>query len=200
MTRRRHINFKGALTSAWAAASLLAPFGASAATEVTEQFMDCQDVVVRYAEPSLVPLEGHVSIQRLKQRPGQRLNEYGNEYVPDSPQMTAAFNRVVTVSTKKPGPRGNVIEVFSTKGEAVAWQIEAEDLVEDMRLQWLNEDLLFIRAWWGRIVSTDLIFQLSSGRFIYAQEANYGLLVQPCEERVKPGKAQRQGAMLPGDG
>jgi hypothetical protein len=40
---------------------------------------------------------------------------------------------------------------------------------------------LFVRVWWGRILATDLIFRIGSGDFIYAREANYGLLVQPCK-------------------
>jgi hypothetical protein len=82
----------------------------------------------------------------------------------------------------KPGPYANVIEVFSTKGDPVSWRLEMVGLMDNARLQWVNEDLLFIQAWWGRIVSTDMIFEVSSGRFIYTKEANYGLLIQPCEE------------------
>ena len=43
--------------------------------------------------------------------------------------------------------------------------------------------MIFVRAWWGLFVSTDLIFEIGGGRFLYAKEANYGLLTQPCEKR-----------------
>lgn len=151
--------------------------------------MDCNDQVVQYSEPSVVPLAGHISIKPLPQRPRRLQDESDPEFVPESPQGTAAFNRVVTIDTTKPGPRSNVIEVFTTKGSPVAWQIEAGDLRDNLRLKWLNDDLLFVQAWWGRIVSTDLIFELGSGRFIYAKEANYGMLIQPCEEQGSPVQA-----------
>jgi len=46
--------------------------------------------------------------------------------------------------------------------------------------QWLNEKLLFIEVWWGRIASTDLILDVTSRRFLYKEDAQYGDLVQPC--------------------
>lgn len=200
MTHLRFPDFKIALTLSVGA--LLVSAHAAAAGN-GEHLLDCDELVVQYDEPTVVPLAGHITIKPLKQRPERVLNEYDPQYVSDSPQATAAFNRVVTADTTRPGPRSNVVEVFSTKGDPVAWQIEAVDLMDDMRLRWLNEDLLFVQAWWGRIVSTDLIFQLSSGRFLYAKEANYGLLVQPCEERggpVNARRSRRSRGELPGDG
>ena len=93
-----------------------------------------------------------------------------------------AFNRVAIADTMKSGPYFNAVEVFSTKGNPISWRLEINNLKDNVRLQWLNEELLFLQAWWGRIVSTDAIFEVSSGRFIYVKEANYGLLIQPCEE------------------
>lgn len=188
MTHRRSANLKIALTSVLTAAALLVSARAIAAAGAAEPLMDCNDQVVQYSEPSVVPLAGHVSIKPLRQRPDRVLEEYDSEFIAKSPHGTAAFNRVVTADTTKPGSRSNVIEVFTTKGSPVAWQIEAVDLMDNMRLKWLNEDLLFVQVWWGRIVSTDLIFELGSGRFIYAKEANYGLLIQPCEGRARPVK------------
>lgn len=46
--------------------------------------------------------------------------------------------------------------------------------------QWLNEKLLFIDVWWGRIVSTDLILDVDSWTFLYKEDAQYGGLIQPC--------------------
>lgn len=186
MTHRRSANLKIALTSVLTMAALLASAHAVAAAGAAEPLMDCNDQVVQYSEPSVVPLAGHISVKPLPQRTGRVLEEYDPEFIAKSPHETVAFNRVVVADTTKPGPRSNVIEVFSTKGSPVAWQIEAVDLRDNMRLQWLNEDLLFVQAWWGRIVSTDLIFELGSGRFIYAKEANYGLFTEPCEDAAVP--------------
>lgn len=141
----------------------------------------CSDAYVQYSNPSAVPLDGRVVVKKLAVRPDAVLASPDPEFQPFSPQRTAAFNRVRVADTGKPGPWNNSIQVFSIQGKPIAWQIDANDLRDNAGIRWLNEDLLFFRIWWGRIVSTDLIFQLSTGKFIYAQEANYGLLGMPCE-------------------
>lgn len=47
--------------------------------------------------------------------------------------------------------------------------------------QWVNEKLLFGQVWWGRIYSTDFIFDAEQGKFIYREMAHYGELIQPCQ-------------------
>jgi len=49
-----------------------------------------------------------------------------------------------------------------------------------VNVQWLNEKLLYGSVWWGRIVSTDFIFDFEKKEFIYREMASYGQLVQPC--------------------
>lgn len=48
------------------------------------------------------------------------------------------------------------------------------------QVQWLSEKLLFGRVWWGRIYSTDFIFDVQSRKFIYKEMANYGDMIQSC--------------------
>jgi hypothetical protein len=50
-----------------------------------------------------------------------------------------------------------------------------------VRVQWLNEKLLFVEVWWGRIASTDLILDVSSKTFLYRETADYGDMIQPCD-------------------
>jgi hypothetical protein len=189
MTRRCATNGKTALTAALAAAAGLASAEAVAVAAAAERLMDCSDQEVQYDTIPREEMAEHISIKPLLQRPRRWPDDPDPEYISGSPQGTAAYNRVVVADTTKPGPRSNVIEVFSTKGAPVAWRIEVVDLRDNARLRWLNEDLLFIQAWRGRVVSTDLIFELRSGQFVYAREAHYGMLVQPCEERGEPAKA-----------
>jgi len=46
--------------------------------------------------------------------------------------------------------------------------------------EWLNEKLLFLRIWLGRIVSIDMILDVQSRTVIYSESANYVDLIQPC--------------------
>jgi len=142
----------------------------------------CDSLSVVYSAPHLVPLAGHVSVKRLAARPVRELDDSDPEYKPRSPQETAAFHRLVTIDTAKGGAPVNAIEVYTTQGPKHAWRLDFNELKDNVEIQWLNEDLLFLRAWWGRIVSTDLLFEVSSGRFLYAKEANHGRMMEPCEE------------------
>jgi hypothetical protein len=45
---------------------------------------------------------------------------------------------------------------------------------------WINDELLFVQVWWGRIASSDLILEVDKGKFIYDELANYGQLDEPC--------------------
>jgi hypothetical protein len=47
-------------------------------------------------------------------------------------------------------------------------------------IQWMNEKLIFGRVWWGRIVSTDFIFDASTREFIYREMAQYKAMLAPC--------------------
>jgi hypothetical protein len=49
-----------------------------------------------------------------------------------------------------------------------------------VQVQWLNEKLLFVDVWWGRIVSVDLIVDINSRTFLYKEMAEYGDITQPC--------------------
>ena len=41
-----------------------------------------------------------------------------------------------------------------------------------VRANWLNERLLFLQAWRGRIVSTDLILDVEAKEFVHRDTAN----------------------------
>lgn len=147
-----------------------------------EPLMDCNDKIVEYSEPHVIPLEKHVSVKPLPKSPHILQVERDPEFHPQSPQRTAAFNRVGIADTMKPGPYSSAVEVFSISGDPFAWRLDYFGVIDNIRLKWLNEELLFVQAWWGTIMSTDMIFNVRSGQFIYAKEANYGSIVQPCEE------------------
>ena len=45
---------------------------------------------------------------------------------------------------------------------------------------WVNDKLLFLRLWLGRIVSVDMILDVEKNVLIYSESANYGEFAQPC--------------------
>jgi len=43
-------------------------------------------------------------------------------------------------------------------------------------VKWVNEKLLFMRPWWGRILGTDLIYDVEAERIVYAETVTDGYL------------------------
>lgn len=146
----------------------------------SEELPSCNELEVEYSAPILIPLDSRIHVRQLPVKPNRVQEESDPAYQSYSPQRTAAFNRVRIAVTMKNQPHVNSIEIFTMSGKPRAWGIDVIDPKDNVQLMWLNEDLLFMRVWWGRIVSTDLIFELHSGKFLYAQEANYGSMVQTC--------------------
>src|SRR5690348_3390243 len=90
---------------------------------------------------------------------------------------------LVTVApdTTKPVPWSTVVYVGSDNGAEVL-KLEFLDHSDGPEPKWLNEKLLFGRVWWGRIASTDFIFDIQKRDFVYREMAHYGEFIQACRE------------------
>jgi hypothetical protein len=85
----------------------------------------------------------------------------------------------------KPGPWNTDIYVLGNLVNPLKMKITFRDHGNGgVRAKWLNENLLFVQVWWGRIVSTDLMLDLDAGKWIYMQNANYGNIIKPCDEKI----------------
>jgi hypothetical protein len=97
-----------------------------------------------------------------------------------SPQNTA-WMTVAQPDSTKPGPWDTQVFIHRA-GSGTPILITFKDHGSGgVKLQWLNEKLLYGSVWWGRIVSTDFIFDVEAKTFIYQEMANYGELIQPCQ-------------------
>jgi hypothetical protein len=97
-----------------------------------------------------------------------------------SPHGTASYT-LREPDTTKPGPWTTVVEVFGNEARSIHLRIRLTDhLSGGVRAHWLNEQLLWLQMWRGRIVSTDMILNVDTGQFIYEQDANYNSLIVPC--------------------
>lgn len=70
-------------------------------------------------------------------------------------------------------PTGRVT-IFAEKDHLV--DIQFIDLFGLSDVRWLNEKLILMRAWWGRIAATDLIFDVEREKIIYAESVTDGTL------------------------
>lgn len=47
--------------------------------------------------------------------------------------------------------------------------VEFKDLFGLADIRWVNEKLIFMRPWWGRIAATDLIFDVEAEKFVWSE-------------------------------
>jgi hypothetical protein len=100
-----------------------------------------------------------------------------------SPQGTKHYIMQSADFTKQ-GPWDTDIYVLGNHAHPLKMKITFRDHGNGgVRARWLNEKLLFVQVWWGRIVSTDLILDLDAAKWIYVQNANYGNIIKPCDEK-----------------
>jgi hypothetical protein len=97
-----------------------------------------------------------------------------------SPQGTR-YLLLQSADFSKPGPWTTTVFIG---GAGLNGQVLKVSFVDHgnggVHAQWLNEKLVFVDVWWGRIASTDLILDVSSRKFLYKEDAEYGDMIQPC--------------------
>lgn len=102
-----------------------------------------------------------------------------------SPHGTAAFF-VRRPDTNLRGPWTTTVYVRGNTARPIDLSIKFSNHASGgVRANWVNEKLLFLQVWRGRIVSTDLILDVEAKQFVYREAANYGILIQPCDSRPK---------------
>lgn len=100
-----------------------------------------------------------------------------------SPQGTGRLFLLAADMTK-PGPWSSTIVLVGNRARPLAVTVRVDDHANGgVRAQWLNEKLLFLQVWWGRIISTDFLLNVETRQFLYAEDANYGMSLMPCNER-----------------
>lgn len=80
------------------------------------------------------------------------------------------------------GPWTTRLYIFTGEDGDDCIVVEARDHANGgVHYQWLNDRALFVRCWWGRIVSTDFVLDTETARPVYIQDANYLRLILPPE-------------------
>jgi hypothetical protein len=101
-----------------------------------------------------------------------------------SPHGTASYS-IKEPDTTKPGPWNTDIQISGNLARPARLAVRITDHGNGgVRAQWLNEKLLWLQVWRGRIVSTDAILDIETSRLIWQQDANYNSLTLPCSMKV----------------
>jgi hypothetical protein len=69
-------------------------------------------------------------------------------------------------------PPEHAILIFAEKEHHVRIIFADAQNLNDAK--WVNEKLISMRVWWGRVAATDLIFDVENERVIYAESVHYG--------------------------
>jgi len=65
------------------------------------------------------------------------------------------------------GRPNGAVTIFAEKGYLI--RIEFSQLFGLSDVKWINEKLVLMRPWWGRIAATDLIYDVEAEKVIYAE-------------------------------
>lgn len=80
------------------------------------------------------------------------------------------------------GPWITRLYIFAGEASRRCIEVEARDHANGgVTFEWLNDRALFVRCWWGRIVSTDFVLDAETSRLVYIQDANYLRRILPPE-------------------
>jgi hypothetical protein len=82
---------------------------------------------------------------------------------------------------RKDGPWTTTALIRSADGNTARKLTVIDHGEGGVKLEWLNERLLFGRVWWGTILSTDFIVDIQNREYIYQQNAYYGDLMEACK-------------------
>jgi hypothetical protein len=126
----------------------------------------CKDVFVSYAKPN----------ERLSQKISLSTDargEYTESQRVTSPQGTRWLVSLNPDYTKA-GPWDTTLIIGNGAAGTPILKATFRDHGNTFSANWLNEKLVYIQVWWGRIVSSDMILDVEKQAFIYNEVANYG--------------------------
>ena len=143
----------------------------------------CSDQQVRYGPPG----EAYRSRVRVERVPASA--SPGRTAPPGasaSPQGTVWFVQAEPEFTR-PGPWRTTLTV-TPRAAGVPGLVAtfADHASYGVKAHWLNEKLLFVEAWWGRVVATDLVLDVEGGKVVYAEDADFSATILPCADAASP--------------
>lgn len=85
---------------------------------------------------------------------------------------------------------GRIVVAIRARGTAASYL--SFDPARGVNARWLNERLVFIQAWWGRIAASDIVFDALKKRFLYRKLAHHAFILDPeCAELENPSHSPR---------
>ena len=128
-----------------------------------------------------------VNIQLEKIKPGEKITALNKTGTPQGRRWSSE----TLPNYVKPGPWNTTIIIGDETGPFL--RITARDHASGgVRDEWLNEKLLFLQVWMGRVVSDDLILDVTTGRFLYSEQAGYDGTFESCKRPTPDAGGKRK--------
>lgn len=143
---------------------------------------ECRDFdVVRYYDPNATLLDRiHVDTDDSAIPSPGVLSELQAVM---SPHGTASLF-VSRPDTMKLGPWSTQVFVVGNSARPISVRVTFSDHASyGVKVRWINEKLIWLEAWWGRIASIQLILDVDNGTVEYAEQTDYGIMILPCQEK-----------------
>jgi hypothetical protein len=85
-----------------------------------------------------------------------------------------AYWYVLTISdTTKPGPFSGTVHVYNERDYLI--QIQLLDIKSGaLTASWINEKLIHMRVWLGRVLGFDVVFDVEKEQIVYREMVNWG--------------------------
>jgi hypothetical protein len=135
---------------------------------------NCDAARVRYRPVNSTPLDSQLASRIEVHNTDETIERRKLE---QSPQNTRWFS-LTEPDYSKPGPYTTTLYIGTLNDDPTLKMVIRQH--EGISIRWLNEKLLYGSVAWGRIVSTDFIFDVEAKKFIYEEMENFGELMVPC--------------------
>jgi hypothetical protein len=77
----------------------------------------------------------------------------------------------------KPGPWSTEIRVFNERDDIIKIELGDHAATYGTSIKWVNEKLLYIQLWWGRILGTYFIFDVEKEKIVIKEMVYDGGIV-----------------------
>ena len=91
-----------------------------------------------------------------------------------SPNNAYSF-MVLKADTSRPGPWDSVITIDNERPRSLQLLLRDHGSYE-ITVKWINEKLLFVRVWWGRVLGTDLVLDVEKECLVSKEMVNDGVI------------------------
>lgn len=91
--------------------------------------------------------------------------------------------------TTQPGPHSGAVHIYNERDHLI--RIQLPDIKSGgLKANWINEKLLHMRVWLGRVLGIDAIFDVETEQFAYREMANWGEIAYQQWQQAKEMQQQ----------